>query len=339
MNILYQFDEKYVPFAGVSMLSLFENNKNADSICVFVLETGISEDSRKRLQALAGQYNREIVFLPSGDIEKECISLQLPTYRGSMAANMRLFATKVIPSDIDRLLYLDSDTIVNGSLSELFSLDMNGHPIGMVQDSLVRGHKKHIGFDKDEPYYNSGMILYDLKTYFAPDKNGCDCNMRMIDHIKNKQSAYPNPDQDLLNVVFRDDIYTISPRFNFQPVHRTFSINNYFRVYGQHGYYSKGEIQSAIDDTRIYHFFRFVGQFPWHKETIHPDRDLFNKYLSMSPWKDLKRWDNDSSVIFKLERLMYRFFPKLLFLFMFHASHEIFTAKENRQVKKTGCAG
>ena len=28
MNVLYQFNEKYAPYAGVSITSLFENNKN-----------------------------------------------------------------------------------------------------------------------------------------------------------------------------------------------------------------------------------------------------------------------------------------------------------------------
>ena len=37
MNVLYQFNEKYAPYAGVSITSLFENNKNADEICVYIL--------------------------------------------------------------------------------------------------------------------------------------------------------------------------------------------------------------------------------------------------------------------------------------------------------------
>ena len=42
MNVLYQFNEKYAPYAGVSITSLFENNKNADEICVYILGENLS---------------------------------------------------------------------------------------------------------------------------------------------------------------------------------------------------------------------------------------------------------------------------------------------------------
>ena len=30
LNVLYQFDDNYAPYAGISMLSLFENNRDID---------------------------------------------------------------------------------------------------------------------------------------------------------------------------------------------------------------------------------------------------------------------------------------------------------------------
>lgn len=49
LNILYQFNEKYVPYAGVSITSLLENNKESSNITIYLLGEDISEESRRKL--------------------------------------------------------------------------------------------------------------------------------------------------------------------------------------------------------------------------------------------------------------------------------------------------
>ena len=62
----------------------------------------------------------------------------MPTYRGAYAANMRLFLDEVLDASVDRIVYLDADTIVNKSLTNLMEADIQGKTIGMALDSL--GH-------------------------------------------------------------------------------------------------------------------------------------------------------------------------------------------------------
>ena len=65
--------------------------------------------------------------------------------------NPMIYGRILIPQLIsdDRVIYLDADTIVNGSLKDLFSLDMDGHTIGAVEDFSMTGT------------FNSGMLLID----------------------------------------------------------------------------------------------------------------------------------------------------------------------------------
>ena len=65
MNILYQFDEAYSPYAGVSMTSLFISNVDSSEINIFVLSEGLSQSSVQRFHFLAEQYGRKITFLNS----------------------------------------------------------------------------------------------------------------------------------------------------------------------------------------------------------------------------------------------------------------------------------
>lgn len=326
MNILYQFDEKYTAFAATSIYSLLNNAASTSRINIYILESGISADSKEKLYAMIKGFNQNVFFISGSMLELECKNLGMPSYRGSMSANLRLFIEKVIPNDVERIIYLDSDTIVLSDLSDLFNANISNLPLGMVQDSLVRRHKLDIGFKKDDKYYNSGMLLIDLNRW-----RELNCTQMLIDHIKNVRASYPNPDQDLLNVVFSNYIAEIHPKYNFQPVHRAFNINNYYKVYGKHGYYDQNTINEAICSPSVLHFFRFVGQFPWHKNSIHPDHNIFMTYLSKTEWSDMKLWDNDKSIIFSIERILYRILPKIIFLFIFHQSHEIFTALENRK--------
>ena len=46
LNVLYQFDNKYAPYAGVSITSLLENNSDFDHICIYILENGVSEENK-----------------------------------------------------------------------------------------------------------------------------------------------------------------------------------------------------------------------------------------------------------------------------------------------------
>ena len=38
LNILYQSDDNYAPYMGVSICSLFENNKNEESIKIYIID-------------------------------------------------------------------------------------------------------------------------------------------------------------------------------------------------------------------------------------------------------------------------------------------------------------
>ena len=326
IDILYQFDENYAPFAGVSMTSLFENNRHFDDINIYILDNQIEKSSKDKICTLVDSYGRKVAFLDTKELEKKIIELGIPQYRGSYAANMRLFISELIPAEVERLVYFDSDTLITGALDEIVLMDMKDYPLAMVLDSLVRGHKKHLNLSKDAFYYNSGVIVFQMDK-FRENK----CTEQIVRHVKKVRAGYPNPDQDLLNVVCRDQILTLSPGYNLQPVHLAFSLKLYFRIYGQKGYYKESEISDALKNKVVVHFFRFVGEFPWNKDTIHPDTELFDQYLLRSLWSDYEKKSIPDGLIHKIERGMYLFLPKGIFLFIFRLIHEFFTCKENRK--------
>lgn len=326
MNVLYQFNEKYAPYAGVSITSLFENNKAVDSIDVYILGEELSKTSTDKFLQLAIQYNRKVIFVETDSLIARMKELNMPTYRGSYAANMRLFVSDIVTNG-DRLLYLDADTIVVGELSDMYNSDIE--TVGMVYDSLGCKHKYDIGLSELDGYYNSGVILYDLNKWRAGK-----FTEKIVEHVANVRSQYPSPDQDLINIVLKGNITSLPFECNYQPHLRVYSYDLFMKVFEPVPFYTFLEVSQASCTPLIMHAFRYLGEFPWHKASKHPFCDEFDQYLKMSLWNDYVKEPSDSGIVMAIERLLYVVMPKGLFLRLFQIMHRRFFIKAEKLSRK-----
>ena len=326
INILYQFNEGYVPYAGASIVSLLENNKHIDEIVCYLIGEDVSEESKELLLHQIALYGRKAVFLDAVQIVSKMKALGLNDYRGSYATNIKMFVSEFLPESVKRILYIDSDTIVAGNLQSLERVDMHGQPIAMVLDSMCGTHKQAMGFGKAEAYFNGGVILFDMECW-----RRLRCTERICEHLEKERCHYMAPDQDAINIVLRGEIAKLDVRYNIQPLHVDYGYETYLRFFGQKEYYTKDEVEQALNNPVIFHFFRYLGQFPWHKDTLHPDKELFDKYLAQSLWREYKKEPTaQNDLIFRIERWLYRVLPRKIFIVIFKASYEIFLWKSNR---------
>ena len=328
MNVLYQSDNNYAPFMGVSICSLFENNRDVESIRVYIIDDDIDDTNKSRLNVLGHKYSREIVFLRGDSLLEDAglvKTFEYTQFRKNTHSYFKMFIDRLIPDIDGRIIYIDCDTVVEGNISALEDIDMMGKTIGMVQDSLVTGAKTSVGIDDKERYYNSGVILIDLKSW--KDKS---CSQRIYEHIRDVRT-YGTVDQDVLNVELHNEILTLPVRYNLQPVHMVYTYKQYSSVYRHtEPYYTESEINDALQDPGILHFLRYVGESPWHKDNVHPDTPYFDKYLAISPWKDMVRKPSGKGGIFKIEKIMYRLLPRSLFLRIFFTVHDRMLKKSNK---------
>jgi len=337
LNVLYQFNEAYAPFAGASITSLLENNRHIDDIRIYVLEESVSEESKEKMTRLVNGYGRTIQFIETRSLVDKMRQLGIPEYRGSYSANFKLFFPELIQEPLNRILYIDSDTVVDGDLSPLLSFPMGDSPLAMAYDSLGKKHAKLLGLDEHTGYFNSGVILFDAVKW--RERN---CTERIVDHVKRIRAHYMSPDQDLLNVVFQGEISLLPASYNFQPIHIICQLKQFFRVFAPNTYYTASELTESAQKPVIFHFFRFLGQFPWHQGNIHPDRELFDKYLSMSPWSGYcRKPSTQNGFAFQAERVMYRVLPRCIFFpifklgfdaFMTRSWHDSNCGENNRQM-------
>lgn len=330
LNLLYAADENYAPFLGVSVYSLLENNKDIEKISIYAVLDKVSDTNKEKLKTMVGSFGRELVIIDADDVNKLMAELGVPKYRGSYTTHYRKFFSLILPDSIKRFLYIDSDTVVTGSLKKLLQIDMGDAVAGVVLDSLGTPFKPLLGFDKDETYFNAGVTLIDVENW-----NRCQCTEQLREHITSVRAQYCHPDQDLFNVLLRGKTLVLPPEYNFMPFHAAYPDKAFAKVVGFDNYYSEKEIQCARENKVIIHCFRFLGDFPWHKGNLHPDTKVFDEYLAKTPWKDYeKKLSKNQGLLFKIERILYCILPKGLFFGLFVAITMNGYKRQNRALQR-----
>lgn len=314
LGVFYTCNDAYAPFAGVSMVSLLEHNRDMPGLAIYLIGQDISPENRQKLEQAAAAYGCPFTLIDAAPVLEKIQEIGVPAWRNAGITNVRLFyeqafAGRPLPP---RLLYLDCDTLVTGSLEPLATWEMDDCPLAMVCDSLTGYYKAELGFLMADKYYNGGVMLFDTAAWAA---QGCTDYLTRC--LREKRSDFALGDQDITNLYMKGRIATLPPEYNAQAVHRAYPLPAFFAVYPEDGYYTAAQLALADARPVILHTFRFLGDFPWHKDNLHPDTAAFDRYLALSPWKDYEKKPGSTGTLFRLEKLLYCILPKAAFLRLF----------------------
>ncbi|MDR1688715.1 MAG: glycosyltransferase family 8 protein [Clostridiales bacterium] len=219
MNLLVSLNSNFVNPVRVMLTSLILNNTHCE-ITVYALHSELDGEDIKLLTDTAQRYGAAFIpYLVTGE-HKE-ISKKSEFYPPE--AFYRLFCTDYLPEEVSRVLYLDGDVIINGSLENLYNLSMTEgekryifaaatDPFNFSKDIFF--HKLHLGLPLDVEYINSGVMLMDL-DYMREISASAEAAQQLIASTQLFRFA----DQDLINVLFHEKIMHIdSYMYNYSPV-------------------------------------------------------------------------------------------------------------------------
>ncbi len=282
MYVVYTCDNNFVWIMGVSMVSLFENNRDMADLNVYLLGDGITEDNVKVLQSLADPYGRRVTVInvPSLDIPASLLKGRWPK-----SAFTRMFSGVLMPQEIHRVLYLDCDTIVTGSIAAIDKWDMGGFAISSVKDCVSLLYKKKIGIEKDGDYVNAGVLLMDLD-----EMRKMDISSMMEQFIKEYEPLINYADQDILNGIFRGKFGILPPSYDVMTQMCAYTYPQILQYRRPSNYYSKEEVEEAQRHPIIIHYTTCMLNIrPWCADSQHPFRAEFEKYQAMTPWADREK--------------------------------------------------
>jgi lipopolysaccharide biosynthesis glycosyltransferase len=157
ISIAYSFDEAYIHHSGISILSLLENNRDIQNITIYIIHKDVRQSSLDLLISLINQYGRNYKIISFYDI---CIGLEISSIGRHIATiYSKLFFGRI--EGIDKILYLDSDIIVNSSLKEFWETNLEENCVAGVATPTV-SEKKRLNLLKSDCFINDGVVLINL---------------------------------------------------------------------------------------------------------------------------------------------------------------------------------
>jgi len=271
-------DDFYAAPLATCGLSVIENLSPDRHLNLFVVDAGLSERNKRRIAKSLEFPNLHLHYVKPKESTLEHVSLA-----GSYPISVcyRLLLPSVLPRNIGKVIYLDSDLIALGNLEDLWSLDFEGTLMLAAQDAAQReiGNAKHLAQlpasflekNKNEKYLNSGVLVLDLEKWRREE-----VSERIIEFLSaHEDLAYP--DQDALNIVLAGRWRELGPQWNQIAV-----LHDYSRW--DQSPYPEDIFASALKDPHIIHYTSYPK--PWMLKCDHPQKAIFNEYLQKTAWGD-----------------------------------------------------
>lgn len=204
MNLLVTLDSGYIYPLCCMLRSLADSNSN-ECINLYVAHSSLTEQDFDKIKSALGNSDTEVYPIKLDD----SLFKNAPTKsRITKETYYRIFAPLYLPKSVDRILYIDPDTIVINSLRSFYSADFG--------DNLIIGAKHFDGFvdcwnkfrltlTKSDHYINAGVMLMNIEK--MREAVTAEKIFRCVN--KNYLRLFL-ADQDVINILFDGKIGLLS---------------------------------------------------------------------------------------------------------------------------------
>ena len=256
VNIAYMTDTKYLPYMMVSINSAIKNKHPASQYHIHVISQDLDAEDIHHLQSMSKE-NVKIDIYPSQ--EQALDYNRLGRFESFKVSLQKIFIADYLPY-LDKVLYLDADTLIQDDLSELYATDISGQYVAAVKDGLMYQfpeHIKEVNLSNKDFYFNSGVMLLNLAKIRKDD-----IIRSAVIYFNTHNEVFG--DQDVLNVVFGKAVKSLSYKYNcnsvfFEEKDAKF-LSNFFQE-------SVPQTPREVYDRAI--ILHFAGHKPWTPWFIH----------------------------------------------------------------------
>ncbi len=275
INVLITVDDNYIDYCYNLFFSLKKNNKSLFNI--YLVYSNLNDDN----------INEFVSFINEKKIGKvKPILFELSNYDFpinsdyiSKTAYIRLFAPLLIEDKIDRLLYLDPDIICGKSIEEFYNFDFDNKMLIAVENMYHEENyfkNYNLGLDYDNIYVNSGVIIFNMNKYLKSVSK-----KRLLDFINENKTILQNHDQDIINLMFYNDIKVVDNTYNYQIISNNTRIDAVLTHYAGSPKPWDSNYEFVEKGIPYYKVLIDMGKIDLAKETI--VRNSIN-YMGMIKW-------------------------------------------------------
>jgi lipopolysaccharide biosynthesis glycosyltransferase len=288
ISIVVASDNHYAILIAALLKSIELNHKTGEHIDFHIIDDGIAPKTKEKLSTIADPKMITLKWFKSKEIVPANIIIPVDNSAFPLTVYMRVFSPYVVDKDVDRLIYLDVDTIVQDDISKLWNTDLGDYTVGAIQDvggtvdcawGGIRNYKD-LGLTADTKYFNSGVLVIKPKKWREEDLSN-----QVITALSTYKEYVQLADQYGLNVVLANKWKQLDPKWNW------FAFKEDEKPYLVH----------FLDIKPI--FTSYASQDVYRKE--------FYRYLSMTPWKNFKPINGKQRYVRKVINKIKKAFLKL----------------------------
>jgi lipopolysaccharide biosynthesis glycosyltransferase len=268
MNIVCATDGNYLSHCTVMLQSLCLHVREKSDLRVFLILDNVSPQVFAK--GIPHLYeilpSLSIIRADSGPLDHFPVS-----GHASIATYFRLLLPSLLPAELQRVIFIDADTVVTSDLEELWRLPLEGKALAALKVPF-----KDVDDDyQPGDYFNAGVMLIDLDRW-----RQADVLRRGGEFARANPQSLRYWDQDVLNHLFQADWLPFHDRWNACP--HLFGLFPGFSLDPNHLTASE---QEAIADPAIVHFAGGGWMVkPWNARCLHPLRHHYLHARSLTPW-------------------------------------------------------
>lgn len=276
--IVLSSSDFYVKYASVLLSSIIKNSLPYKTYDIIFLTTDITIYNKHILSLMIENYNNiSIRFL---DISSKINRNKLYT-RNHFTINtyFRLLIPALF-SQYEKVLYLDSDTVCNTDISQLFEYNLKNNYIASALDTHVLAYcnmpnsdqlkynTEILNLKKPYEYYQMGVCIFNIKEIlkdFEP--------FYFIKAAENQN--FKHLDQDILNIICQNKILKLPVKWNVMIANKPPYIDEYYLDENLKKEYCKARMKPLIVHyvgglCFKYPLFPDLGYYFWQYARISP---------------------------------------------------------------------
>ena len=208
--ICFAVNESYAKYLGVVITSILVNNKNCN-LSFHILTNSFPEKDKKEIDKVVKHFGNAKVFyhaIPLSLFEGFKLSISYI----SIETYFRYVLSNLLP-DLKKIIYLDADIMVNGSLLPYWNTDLTNIYMAGSRDHHI-DKMNYLAeseiFDENDVYLNAGSLLFNLGLIRENNMQ-----QKLFDNTIGLQDKIKYQDQDILNYTFKNKIKDIGVKTNF----------------------------------------------------------------------------------------------------------------------------
>lgn len=268
-------DSKYAQHAAVAMVSVLTHTANPAAVQFYLIADELSDADKAKLTATVTKFHSQLVF---ASIKDDSLKNSYTSGNLTRAAYFRLDIPNVLPSEVQKVIYLDCDLLVLADVAELWQLDIGAAPLAATVDFgiLVSARKRaektsSFGWQPADSYFNSGVLILNLAKW-----REYGYAKKVLELVATKK--YRHHDQDALNDIFKGQWYKLPLRWNVIPPVFNMTLRVVVRDEFRHA------AVEALKNIAIIHYAG--GYKPWEYQKYEGFNDEYYTCLAQSAYKD-----------------------------------------------------